>query len=245
MSLLQKGPKYNIHAKRRNWIQSLALEAETSITQLPNNERDAYRKIVADRIHTLQKNSPNQTHKTHHEARIIGSINKKLRDNEAMTAGTDEANSIVILHTKQYESKIQDFLPSHSFSSTTKDPTNAFQTKVKDTIKLSSTLIPKDDRWKYSNLNPSAPILKGRIKLHKPGQPIRLSYWRGAWTYKLSKLFIQKVNHIARLPNTFNINTTELLRNLQDIPMHPHYKLALLDISNLYSIIPRQSSPTH
>jgi hypothetical protein len=27
--------------------------------------------------------------------------------------------------------------------------------------------------------------------------------------------------------------------------MHPHYKLALLDISNLYSIIPRQSSPTH
>jgi hypothetical protein len=44
MFLLQKGPKYNVHAKRRNWIQNLALESETGITQLPNNERDAYRK---------------------------------------------------------------------------------------------------------------------------------------------------------------------------------------------------------
>jgi hypothetical protein len=45
-----------------------------------------------------------------------------------------------------YESKIQDFLHSHNFSSNTTDPTNAFQTKVKNTIKLSRTLIPKDDR---------------------------------------------------------------------------------------------------
>jgi len=31
MSLLQKGVKYNIHAKKRDWIQTLALEAETAI----------------------------------------------------------------------------------------------------------------------------------------------------------------------------------------------------------------------
>jgi hypothetical protein len=34
ISLLQKGPKYNMHAKRRNWIQNLGLEAETANTQL-------------------------------------------------------------------------------------------------------------------------------------------------------------------------------------------------------------------
>ena len=45
MSLLQKGPKYNLHTKNRNWIQNLALKAETAITQLPTNEREAYRKI--------------------------------------------------------------------------------------------------------------------------------------------------------------------------------------------------------
>ena len=52
MSLLQKDPKYNIHAKDRNWIQNLGLEAETAIAQLPTNERETYRKIVAGRIHT-------------------------------------------------------------------------------------------------------------------------------------------------------------------------------------------------
>jgi hypothetical protein len=44
---------------------------------------------------------------------------------------------------------------------------------------------------------------------------------------------------MAPLLNTFNIrNSTDLLRNLQDTPMQPHYKLASLDIANLYSNIP-------
>ena len=40
MELLQKGLKCNIHAKKKKWIQTLALEAETAVTQLPNNDRD-------------------------------------------------------------------------------------------------------------------------------------------------------------------------------------------------------------
>jgi len=35
LTLLQKGPKYNLHNKPNNWIQNLALEAETAITHLP------------------------------------------------------------------------------------------------------------------------------------------------------------------------------------------------------------------
>ena len=33
--LLQKGLKYNIHPKPKNWINTLAIEAETAITLLP------------------------------------------------------------------------------------------------------------------------------------------------------------------------------------------------------------------
>jgi hypothetical protein len=55
----------------------------------------------------------------------------------------------------------------------------------------------------------------------------------------VSRLFTQTINNITPLPNTFNIrNTTELLTDLQKTPMHPDYKLASLDISNLYSNIP-------
>jgi hypothetical protein len=55
MKLLQKGLKYNTHAKKKDWIQTLGLEAETAITQLLTNERDVYRKLVADCIDTLQR----------------------------------------------------------------------------------------------------------------------------------------------------------------------------------------------
>jgi len=62
-TLLQKGLKYNVHAKWKNWIQNLALEAETAISLLPTNERDVYRKLVADRIDTLsqKKSLPQNT----------------------------------------------------------------------------------------------------------------------------------------------------------------------------------------
>jgi len=58
--LLQKGLKYNIHAKKENWIQTIALEAETAVTQLPPNDRDVYRKLIAERIDKLRKQNPAQ-----------------------------------------------------------------------------------------------------------------------------------------------------------------------------------------
>ena len=66
-ALLKKDLKYNLHSKPRNWIQNLALEAETAITQLPPNERDVYRKQAADRIDRLQQHIPYD--KTHPESK--------------------------------------------------------------------------------------------------------------------------------------------------------------------------------
>ena len=40
MALLQKGPKYNLHNKPKDWIQSLTVEAETAISRLPHTERE-------------------------------------------------------------------------------------------------------------------------------------------------------------------------------------------------------------
>jgi hypothetical protein len=52
-------------------------------------------------------------------------------------------------------------------------------------------------------------------------------------------LFTDKINHLAPLPNSFNLkNSQDLLKNLEATPMLPHYTLASLDITNLYSNIP-------
>jgi len=126
MALLHKGLKYNIHAKKKVWIQTLALEAETAITQLPTNEREAYRKMVAERVDKLQKQNP--THNTHPEAKLVHSLQTKLREHDAMITNADKGNTVVILPTHQYEIKLQDFIQNNDFHMQATDPTKTFQT---------------------------------------------------------------------------------------------------------------------
>jgi hypothetical protein len=88
-------------------------------------------------------------------------------------------------------------------------------------------------------MQPSAPSVKGLIKIHKSDQPIRpVVNWRNTPAYKLSKLFTEKIHGIAPLPNAFNIkNTQDLIHKLHDTPLLPNHSLASMDITNLYSNI--------
>jgi hypothetical protein len=163
-----------------------------------------------------------------------------------MVTTANKGNSIVILPTLHYENKIEKCLSENNFHATAIDPANTFQNQVRNTVKQSKTLILKDSRWKYINLNPSAPSIKGLIKIHKQEQPIRPDVnWRNAPAYQLSKLFTKKINYLSPLPKAFNIrNTHDLIRKLNDIPLLPHYTLASLDITNLYSNIPVTETKT-
>jgi hypothetical protein len=89
-------------------------------------------------------------------------------------------------------------------------------------------------------MNPSVPSIKGVIKMHKPDQLIQpVVNWQNAPAYRLCRLFTDKTNHLAPLPHAFNIkNIQDLLKKLEETPMLPHYTLALLDITDLYSNIP-------
>ena len=75
---------------------------------------------------------------------------------------------------------------------------------------------------------------------NKPDRPIRpVVNWRNASAYKLAKLFTQKVVHLAPLPNAVNTqNSKTLIHELKDTPIMPHFNMASLDITNLYTNIP-------
>jgi hypothetical protein len=55
----------------------------------------------------------------------------------------------------------------HNFLRTNTNLTRKFQAQVRKTIRNSKTLIPKENRWRHINLNPSAPTIKGLIKIHQ------------------------------------------------------------------------------
>jgi hypothetical protein len=68
ITLLQKGLEYNLHMKHHNWLENLALEGETAVSQLPTSDCEIYRKLAAERITTLHHNNkhippaPNEQH---------------------------------------------------------------------------------------------------------------------------------------------------------------------------------------
>jgi len=156
-----------------------------------------------------------------------------------MITSADKGNSIVILPTLHYENRIEKFLSDNNFHTVSTDPTNTFQTQVRNTVKQSKTLIPRDSRWKYINMNPFCPLHQRTYKDHKQEQLIQpVVNWHNAPAYQLSKLFTNKINHLSPLPHAFDIkNTQDLIQNLNDIPLLPHYTLASLDITNFYSNI--------
>jgi hypothetical protein len=88
MSLLNKGPKYNLGHKNKGWITTLALEAQTAISQLPHTEQEYIRYQVAHNIKHLYKKynetEPNNTVHTTREKHIVKKIKQKLIINNAM-----------------------------------------------------------------------------------------------------------------------------------------------------------------
>jgi len=133
------------------------------------------------------------------------------------------------------------FLDENNFQTSATNPTKTFQNEIRKTVNHSTTLtrIPQESKWGFIKVNPSAPTIKGLIKLHKSDQPIRpIVNWRNAPVYKLSKLFtqIQPIYPIAIFIQFKN--TPELVQNLKQPPLLPTFTLASLDITNTYSNIP-------
>jgi hypothetical protein len=94
LSVLEQGIKYNFNQKPKNWIQTIALEAETAINFLTTSEQDHIRWQVAKTINKLYKLNPKSTgYCNHNEKKIVKSIKGKLYDNKAIITWADKGNT--------------------------------------------------------------------------------------------------------------------------------------------------------
>jgi hypothetical protein len=244
LNLLNKGLKYNLPYKHKNWIQTLALEAETAVTQLPAHDQDYIRVLTAYNIKQLYKQQSNSKHHNSnhatHEYRILKQIKDKLRLNDAIISKADKCNSIVMLYLKDYNNKVQNFIGNNNFTLLKKDPTKSFHNKVKTAIKVCQSILPKHSNTKLTNMNPVAPSIRGSPKVHKTECPIRpIVNWIGATAYKLAKYLNKPIQIYIPLPNAFNVmSSVHLMDDLLDIPHKQGIKLASFDIENMYPNIP-------
>jgi hypothetical protein len=66
-------------------------------------------------------------------------------------------------------------------------------------------------KWKYVNMNPTAPLIHGLVKLHKQDRPIRpIVKWKESPGYKLSKQ-INILLKVLTFPYSFNVHNSHSL----------------------------------
>jgi hypothetical protein len=74
------------------------------------------------------------------------------------------------------------------------------QRDVINTVDDFQHIIQRSNRWKYVNLNPTNPTIRGLVKVHKEGAPIEpIINWMYTPAYKLANMLV-KNTHILILP---------------------------------------------
>ena len=129
LALLNKGLKYNLHHKPRQWITTLTLEAETAISALPPSDQDPIRYLVNKQIQHLIQNTEEKSRKCtreYRERRTLHQLRRKLEFNKATIVKADKGNSVVITYLDEYF-KIQTFIDDNNFLSTNRDLTSKYK----------------------------------------------------------------------------------------------------------------------
>jgi hypothetical protein len=125
-------------------------------------------------------------------------IKDKLQTNEAIISKADKGNTIVIIYQDDYHERITDCIKDNNLTTVNNEPTKSFQRKIRNIINECQIVIPKYEKWKYVNLNTSAPTIRGLLKIHKIDSPIRpVVNWKNAPAFKLAKLFAKKTPDLS------------------------------------------------
>jgi hypothetical protein len=155
MQHLKKGLKYNLHYKHKNWLETLALEAETVISKINATEQQYYKHMIVKTIKKInQKDNANNT-RNKMEWKVIRNIRNKLAENELIITKADKRKTIVIRTMEDYTHKVNNFIQENQFVLINNDPTKNYQKTIKHIMTQCNNIIPKE-KWKYIHMNPTA-----------------------------------------------------------------------------------------
>jgi hypothetical protein len=127
---------------------------------------------------------------------------------------------MVIIYKQALNEKVNFFIKDNIAELKTV-PTQKTQRIVQNTLKQCKIVVHSTKRQYVLQMNPQAPKLKAKIKIHKPEAPIRLVINNiFAPTHKIAKYIHQKLNNFLKLKHEYNIiNTTKFAENLSKLKL--------------------------
>ena len=239
-NLLNKGTKFNIGIPPKNHIKQLIYETENAIRQVTDNtQQEAIRYLATKNIQQILKNkTTNKEYKQH--IHTTKQIKQKLIQNKATIAEADKGKTLVILYKDDLNKRVKHFIDNNNIMEINKDPTLKFQKAVQNALKQCKTIINSTTKKQVQQMNPKAPNMNAKIKIHKQEAPIRpVINNTNAPTHKLAKYIHQTLKNVLNLKYEYNItNTAHFAENISNLKLNTTHKIITMDIKDLYVNIP-------
>jgi hypothetical protein len=130
-----------LHYKKKSWIQTLALEAKTAISQLQFIDHNHMRNLVAENLKDLIKQNDSQLRKisknkiAQQERQIMYRIKSKLVENHLTVTKADKGNALVIPYEQNCVSEVEEYIKSNQFEIIFTDITYESQKQIGNNIK--------------------------------------------------------------------------------------------------------------
>jgi hypothetical protein len=158
--------KYNLHWKPNNWLEKIALEAETAISYV-----DLTKHTVAEHLTKIQHNkyinNNNNTKQDKHEWKTwktLKTIKEKIIKNNVIITRADKGRKSVLMEQAQYDKKIMDFLQDNGIRAAENDPTNVYQSRVKKVLIGNEVISHIKNKGQLTQINPEPPSLEHTSK---------------------------------------------------------------------------------
>lgn len=242
---IELGHKHNNISMYNNeyTMKNTVAEIESVLKQIPYADREHARHLITDKLKEIQikeKLNDKLENEISIQNKIIKSIKQKVKNNKLIITKSDKGNTTVILNKQIYIDKTIEFLNKNNIQQIKRDPTNIFQTNIKNTIKDTKYIFDIKSKKSLINMNPNAPYLKAYPKIHKDNMPIRpIINYRDAPAYKISKFMNTYINNNYIYTNNRSIkNSTDFAKHIHNINIKSNYEMISLDIVNMYANIP-------
>ena len=191
----------------KSYWTNLIMETEKAIKLLDGRIQNAFCIMATKKLRQIY--NPNNVNTTHRrQLYILKCLNYKITTENATITPADESKTIVVIYNDEYSNKVHTFLSENNIDTILKNPISKDQKHIQNSIYQCDLIIHKKQNKHLIQKNPSPPILKALLKLHKPDIPIRpVIHYRKAPSYKIAKKLndilkrcLSLANHILPLP---------------------------------------------
>ncbi|XP_068737985.1 uncharacterized protein [Montipora capricornis] len=235
-SLLEKGPKF---APTPNQIpyKNIVSEIEAAITHLPDEQKDSIRTSTAAILHLARL--PLHKNITKEERKALKDLKK---DDTRILMKADKGNCFVVLDTIDYNNKMNALLNDHNtYELVSKPPFRRIERELNNRLlTLKNQLKICDSTYrKLRSTDTIPPAIRGSIKHHKEGNPLRpIVSSIGSALYNTSK-FLTNILTPLQNGNGFSVpNSSKFVDEISNIDIQDDEIMLSFDVVSLFTAIP-------